>query len=289
MIKVIKNKEAKKVRGLLIGSPNTGKTSFLETIKDERVAVLSFPDEKGIKSIPIQDNIESFTFEIDPLPEGASTQDRYKASMEKELAISTLTNSILKGDYGHFDIFFGDGLSKYYELCLDIVSRGKYLEGNPFDTEGAFTTRLYGNAHVRFRNYLSLVYSSSIPISLFTCWEKLGYEDENISDKDKRDNLRVGNRVWLPALPGQMANLSTGEFDFVVRTGFTNTPLCDMCKAFASNTNKDIQALVQKGEHHTLQLQPKNDVQCVGIKGIRKRYIPTFIHQEWSYLKGYVV
>lgn len=283
MIKIIKNKETKKVRGLIIGSPNTGKTSFLETIKEEKVAVLSFPDEKGIKSIPTQDNIESFTFESEILNDNPSQLDKYTSSLEKYSAVIKITNSIIKGEYGDFDILFGDGLSKFYEICLDLSTKGAFSIGNDFEA------RAYGSAHVRFRDYLSSVYSSTIPISLFTSWEKLGHEDENSSDKEKKENLKGGNRVWIPALPGQMANLSTGEFDFVVRTGFTNTPLCDMCLAFSQNSNKDIQALVERGEHFTLQLQPKNDVQCVGIKGNRKRNIPTFIHQEWNYLRRYVL
>jgi len=269
--------ESVKNRILVIGSPNTGKTSLLSTIEDEKVAVLSFPDEKGIKSIPEKENIESFIFEIEPLKEECSNSDRYKLSLEKYNIVLSTTRSILKQN---FDLFFGDGLSKFYQVCLDVATKGLYSSGNEFEA------RLYGTAHVLFSNYLNEVYSSPIKTTVFTSWEKLGQEDENSSDQEKRENLKRGNRVWIPALPGQMANISTGEFDAVIRAGFTNTPLCSMCSIFRE---KKLESKIISGEHHTFQLKPKDDVQCVGIKGKRNKKIPTFIHQEWSYLKELIL
>ncbi len=273
-------------RGLIIGSPNTGKTSFLSTIKDEKVIVISFPDEKGIRSIPIQDNITPITFTYATLPEEATDLDHYNLSMTKYQETLKATRSVLSGKLDTCDILFLDGLSKFYEIILDITAKGKYLQGRAFDTSGTYTTRIYGQAHVLFRNYLSEIYNSSVcNYIISTSWEKLSHEDENSSDNEKRDNLKQGKRVWLPALPGQMASLSTGEFDWCIRTGFVSPYDCTMCKAFRSN---NIKGEIFNEDHFSLQLKPFNDVQCVGIKGTKGRSVPTFIHQEWKYLKQYI-
>lgn len=274
-------------RGLIIGSPNTGKTSLLQTITQERVIVYSFPDEKGIKSIPQdQDNIIALTPTYDTLPENASQSEYLQLSLDKYNITLQTIRKILKLEYGEGDVLFLDGLSKFYETVLDITGKGKYLQGRAFENTGDFTTRIYGQAHVLFRNFLSEIYlNSTFQYVISTCWEKLSHEDENASEQEKRDNLKHGRRVWLPALPGQMANLSTGEFDWCIRAGFTHTLHCTMCKAF---TKKNLKDKVIEGDHHTLQLRPYEDVQCVAVKGSRNKIIPTFIHQEWEYLKSYI-
>src|SRR5438876_12161600 len=97
---------AVKSRGLIIGSPNTGKTSLLATMNEENITCLSFPDEKGIRSIPTSSNIQSITFECEPLGEDesltlqANVQRHYVHSMEKYQAVLNATRSILKGNHG---------------------------------------------------------------------------------------------------------------------------------------------------------------------------------------------
>lgn len=290
-VTIISNKSTEaspiKSRGLIIGSPNTGKTSLLETITEDKVIVFSYPDEKGIKSIPQdKENIIALCPVYETLPEEATPQDHFNLSMEKYQVTLQTTRQILAGKYGEGDIFFGDGLSKFYEIILDLTAKGKYLRGLAFDDKGDYTTRIYGQAHVLFKNYLSEVYlNGTFKYIIMTCWEKLSHEDENASDQEKRDNLRHGRRVWLPALPGQMANLSSGEFDWCIRAGFTSRMNCTMCNAFAKKGLK--QNIIDK-EHHTFQLKPDEDVQCVAVKGSRTRNIPTYIHQEWDYLKSYI-
>lgn len=279
------NLASTKSRGLIIGSPNTGKTSLLHTIEDN-VIVYSFPDEKGVRSIPQSDNIISLIPVYDTLSEEANSSEHYQLSVEKYNTTLSTIRRILKGEYGQADILFLDGLSKFYEIILDITGKGKYLQGKAFETSGDYTTRIYGQAHVLFRNFLSEIYQNSThKYIISTCWEKLSHDDENASDSEKRDNLKHGRRVWLPALPGQMANLSTGEFDWCIRAGFTHNLQCTMCRAFSSKNMKD---KIIEGEHHTFQLRPYEDVQCVAVKGTRNKAIPTFIHQEWNYLKSYI-
>jgi hypothetical protein len=280
-----------KSRGLIIGSPNTGKTSLLTSMPEEMVICLSFPDEKGIRSIPSTPNIQSITFECEPVAEdeslslAANIQKHYVHSMEKYQAVLNATRSILKGNHGTADILFLDGLSKFYDLTLDIVTKGRYLQGIPFETAGDYTTRLYGNSHVLFRNYLSEIYlAERFSVIIATAWERLGQEEEDISESQKMQNTKQGQRVWLPALPGQMGNLAAGEFDWCIRAGFTLGRDCNTCQMIKKKGGKALDDY-----HHTFQLAPDGKVQCVGMKGMRGRRVPTYIHQEWADLKQFIL
>ena len=273
-------------RGLIIGSPMTGKTSLLNTINDERVIVLNYPGEPT-KSIPIKDNIQAVIFTYDTLPEDATLQDRYMLSMQKYQDVLSVTGKILKGELGEFDIFFGDGVSSFYNTVIDIVTRGRYLQGDVFDTSpnATYSTRLYQPAHTLFSGYIESIYNSTATTAIMTCWERLAIEDANASMQKQKEDIKSGERVWIPALPGQMGVIGPGKFDWCIRTGFTHTMQCDTCQALTrAGRGKDR----VDGQHHTLQLMPNSDVQCVGIKGARMRRIPTFIHQEWSHLKGFI-
>src|SRR6266446_7795866 len=148
-ITVITGKERKlESRGLIIGSPNTGKTRLLNFIEEERVLVVSFPDEKGVKSIPMEkDNITSILFGVEPLPEEAEQSHRFQRSKEKYHVVLTATRRILKGEFGSYDVLYLDGFSKFYETILDVVCKGRYLKGDVFEETGSYTTRLYQASH----------------------------------------------------------------------------------------------------------------------------------------------
>ncbi len=268
-------------RGLIIGAPNTGKTSFLSTIAEPTV-VLAYPDEKGIRSIPVADHIQAYIFDSLPLVPEATVQEHYAASLDKYHNVLAVTRTIL-AQKDKPEVLFLDGLSKFYDLILDVVTKGKYLQGRPFDETGDYTTRLYGNAHTLFRNYLSEIYLSALPTIIATAWERLTYDDEASSDQQKRQDTRQGLRVWVPALPGQMGNLAAGEFDWCVRTGLTRGAECTQCQMIKKKGGKPL------GDYHyTFQLQPWQHVQCVGIKGMKDHSIPTFIHQDWPMLRDFV-
>ncbi len=287
-ISIVRKGERKvRSRGLLIGSPNSGKTRILNSIEEERVIVLSFPGEKGVKSIPLeQENIESLVLESGPLSNEADQAERYARSMEQYQVVLKVTRQILRGEYGEYDIFFLDGFSKFYETILDVVCKGRFLQGIVFSETGDYTTRLYQASHTLARNYLSEIYESSLfPLVITTCWEKLREPDQNASSEEVREHVRKGKRVWMPALPGQMGDLATGEFDWCVRASYTMPGVCSHCIALSrAGKQKDVPASL----HGTFQVLPYDDVQCVGVKGrsISPQY--TFIHQEWRILKALV-
>jgi len=240
-----------------------------------------------VKSLPMEtEAVRSLIVTSEPLAESATLLERYQLSLEKYQATLAITRQILTGKHGAYELFFYDGLSKFYELCMDIVSKGRYLQGQVFDEKGDYTTRLYGHAHQLFRNYLTEIYMSNTPLFVATAWERLAGEDENASEAEKRTAQRTGQRVWLPAFPGQMGYTINGEFDWSIRAGLSYPQECDSCAVYRKH--KETAAEVATGQHYTWQLKPRGDVQHVGVKGLY-HIVPTYVHQSWPNLCDFIL
>jgi hypothetical protein len=274
-------------RGLIIGGPNKGKSNLVNKIHDETVLVLSVPGEKGYKTIPQdQDNIEPIILIPDPLPENASALDQYEHSAERYNALLLTSRLILKGEYGAKDILFVDGLSKLYDIIMDVVCKGRYLKGEPFQERGDYTTRLYASAHMLMRQYLTELYDSKLfKLIICTAWERLIEPDPNASVAEAANTVRLGQREWVGAFPGQLGYLVPGEFDWTIRAAYTRPAVCTTCQLAAGQGKH---TLAQRDGHLTYQLLPYDDCQCVGLKGMRVPRAATFIHQDWNVLRSFV-
>lgn len=275
-----------KRRLLFAGEPQSGKTYSLRTFGIEgQVHILAMPGEKGIQSIPEGENFHSYVFEVEPLPEDASLRDKLQVSLEKKDLVERTTRSILAGKEGKVDVFVADGLLKYHEIITDCVSGGRFLEGKPFETKGDYTTKLFGPAHQLFKNYLSEIYYSQVPIFIGTTWVKYDFESENESQQQKESDLRHGMRKLYPHLPGQMRHDITGEFDGYIHCCWVEPTQCDMCKFFIK---KGQTAHVIEEPHRVWQVKPKGEVVGVGLKDHTGRLSSgsfTYIHQDWQILK----
>jgi len=273
----------RKIRVLFSGEPNSGKSYSLNTFSEEgEVHIISYPDEKGVRSLPVGDNFHVYTFTYEPLPDDAKEGDYFDLLREKQRDVEILTRQLIKGEFGKVDVLVGDGLLKYYEICMGRLSRGKFTKGDPFETSGSYTTRLFGSGHQVFKNYLGEIYHSSIPLFIGTTWVKYDFEEENLSDSQKRDQMKQGGQKLFPHLPGQMRRDVIGEFDASILCTWSMFNKCATC-AVAQKNNKPF----EKEEHRVWQLCPFGDAQFVGIKDARigKKY-PIFIHQDWKILKS---
>mgnify|MGYP001571215047 CR=1 FL=1 len=181
-------------RLLLMGPPNTFKTSAVVQTWPRPLHVLVYPGEKGDATIPRNvEGVHPYVWTDDPVSKTSSSL--IVAQVE------ALTWKILGGEYGEITSFCGDGIHKYYDFILDSITGGAFFKGEEFEP------RLYGRAHEHFKYYVNRINSSPVPYASFTCWD--GREMDEAGQK-------AGPSHIYPDLPGKMAKRIMGEFSVVI-------------------------------------------------------------------------
>jgi len=185
---------------LISGPPNSGKTYSARTALG-KIAYISYPGEGGASSVN-RAEIEArggvcWIWENPPV---GQPMDWGKVRRE----VAQLTVEILAGKYGQFDVFFGDGLHKYYGVGLADVTNGASETGEEFEA------KLYGQAHKVFFSYLRMVRdSNAIATKVFTVWDGREKDDPDAKDRDTEKHI-------FPELPGKAAKDVMGEFSVVM-------------------------------------------------------------------------
>jgi hypothetical protein len=242
-------------RALLIGPPNSWKTTSLKTWP-KPIAYIAYPGELGLSSVPMDDQIQAWYWEHDPV-----TKQSPGAALR---AVDAITIEILSGKHGEFATFAGDGLHKLYELIY--AASLSELENGPLgDKVEAEKLRgmAYGRAHNEFRQRIQLVSQSTISNVVMTAWSSM--------EKDDPENARSKKHVW-PGLPGTMGQDVVGEFGAVL---------------YAKPGTEIAPGKYTEGQWQTRR---HGDVWGVGLKlpvNIATK-IPTFVKQDWVELASLV-
>jgi len=261
----IQHKIGERTRFLNFGGPNTGKTSALKSLANvlhaglvtgKGVAVVSGPDEKGVDSLPQGEEFETFSYITERNP------DTVRVIKEVE----DVCFSLIEKPYACF-VF--EGLHKLYPYYLDIATGGALFQGEDFEP------RLYTRAHLAFSRFIGRVYSSNIPLVIYTTW------DDYEADRPARpgENQNTIPRFLYPRLPGQAAKNVLGECGGVFYSNIQKKCSHKGCKESVDETGE-----VFARDHFVWQCQPGGLVKGVGFKGPNGRGIPQFIHQDYMML-----
>lgn len=182
-------------RVLISGPPNSGKTTSLRTWP-KPMAVVSFPGELGVASLPIQEEgIDAYAFgEID-VTKPVNWIDIVE---ETRRLMADLTTK------GTYQTVAGDGLHKLYHCYLNMVTVGKAAKGEAFDGR-----RAYPAASALFFGDLRLWIQSGVPFSPWTVW--IGRDKDDPTAEADKASTHI-----FPALPGQAGQDVVGEFALCV-------------------------------------------------------------------------
>lgn len=197
---VVQNPETwrRKVRrALLVGGPNTGKTTSLRTCTGGPATCLSFPGEMGTTSIPLQ-TLDGH--EITPRIWEGDCRGSAGAAAIRDL--KAVTKNIIASKP---HTLMGDGLHKLFPVFMDDVTFGAFSRGDEFDA------KLWSKGTGTFLDYLHSIMNSEVPNVLFTIWQ--GPEaDSNTGaiDAGKKD------RHVYPELPGKASSRIVGEFSLTL-------------------------------------------------------------------------
>ena len=181
-------------RMMVMGAPNTFKTSAICQTWPRPLHIQVYPGEKGNATIPLGvEGVIPYVWQDDPITKMSSSA--------VVAAVETLTFEILGAKHGEIRSFSGDGIHKYYAYILDWVTGGAFFRGEEFEP------RLYSKSHEHFRFYIQRVMASPVEYVVFTCWD--GREADDPGTKGGPSHI-------YPDLPGKMAKSIMGEFGIVV-------------------------------------------------------------------------
>lgn len=252
-------------RVLIVGGPNTFKTTSIIETFERPLHIVSFPGEQGSSVIPSdQADVHGYVWQ---------EEDPSKVSLSKQIAdLEKATFEILIGNHGPIATFAGDGLHKLASMYwnrefqrLLAVNERQLDEGKI--TENDLQIRAYGNENFgatrEILHYLTRIRYSNVKTVVFTCWE--GPEpDANSTD-------RKSTHIFAD-LPGKLARRTVGEFGVVL---------------YAEASMPDPQGK-QTG---TWQIRKAGRVWGVGAK-IPKHIalkLPEKVPQDWSKLYPFLI
>jgi len=191
-------------RVLIIGGPNTFKTTSILRTFPKPIGYISYPGEKGTGVIPTNDpEIIAFVWEEeDPSKQNITLQIN---ELEK------LTWELLLGKYGEIKTFAGDGLHKLASLYWNRELNRLLSEAKADVDMEKLQLRAYGNGNYgsskEIMGYISKVNQSNISTVVFTCWEGIEAEPGTTG---------VAGQHIFAELPGKLARLVVGEFGVVL-------------------------------------------------------------------------
>lgn len=252
-------------RVLIVGGPNTFKTTSIVETFPKPIHIISYPGEQGSAVIPIDDpEVHGYVWQED---------DPSKISLSKQIAdLEKFTFEVLTGGQGPIATFAGDGLHKLASMYwnreyqrLLAVNEDKLASG--VITENDLQIRAYGNENYGATReilfYLSRIRYSNVPTVVFTCWEG--------PEPDGGDRGSKSSHIFAD-LPGKLARRTVGEFGVVL---YAETSLPD-----------------PKGKQTgTWQIRKAGKVWGVGAK-IPKHIatkLPEKVPQDWSKLYPFLL
>jgi hypothetical protein len=292
-------------RLLISGFSNTGKThslaSFLygpydirnpeqrdaayeyASTQQKSMVILECPGEVGHRTLlPDNEFMQSYYYQTSPDEDTKDVKWSRSAIQEFNATYTAVTNS-------NIDILVLDGAHGLHKHMMNDITNGDFLNGldlNLSTTSSSGTDRyraagFYNRCHNRFGQFIHMVYSCSIPLVIVTTWEKW---EEGKTDNE-RTSVETPRYLW-PDIPGEMARRVVGYFDARVSSrldtrcyrGERGTIVCEDDK--------------QGNLHHLWQFYPKNEVQGVGIKGVRmteRMKERPWLHQHWDDLHDLIL
>jgi hypothetical protein len=262
--------EFTKLRGLITGFSNSGKTTSLLTFCDEgkSTVIISCPGEVGNRSLPEDSEIVTSYFY-----EGAMGVEPHSVEWSED-AIHAFNTTLSEVKKNEPDALFVDGAHNLYTHLFNKITGGEYLAGvdmniNPSTgrNDPYRSAKFYSQGHLTFGQYLADLYTCGIPLVLVTTLEDWQAAK---TDGERAGSLDATRYLW-PYLPGAMATNVVQRFDFRVSARLEKRCLHGSCEASAESEL-----------HHVWQFYPRNDVMGVGIKGLKVTEAMAkkpFIHQ----------
>lgn len=292
---IAKSTQQTKLRLLISGLSNTGKTTSLPTFiygphdyfdneqqadavayaGERKMVIISLPGETGTRTLPVDTpHLTSYTIETSP-GEDSSTVQWSSAALS---AFDTLYSVI---DKQKPDILCLDGATSLCDHIFNSITDGEWLAGTDLSINpktGAATdkyraAKFYNYGHRTFGSYISNWYMSSIPTIIVTCWESW---QAARTDSDRPGAIGDTRYLW-PDMPGEMATRIVGKFDARLSATLSSRCLHKQCEDSATSTL-----------HHVWQFLPRGDVMGVGIKGLKTKEVMKqrpYIHQCYSNLQ----
>ena len=254
-------------RVLIIGGPNTRKTSSIIQTFPKPIHIVSSPGEKGTGVIPTNDpDIKGYIWEED---------DPAKVSISQQInELEKTTWEILAGAKGPITTFAFDGFHKLASMywnreynrlqqafAADIAAGKTDRSGQPIAE--AIRLQAYGNenygANKDITSFLSKVLQSNVHTIVFTCWEGVETEDDMSAYAHTRHIFAV--------LPVQLARNLVTLFSLVLYAELFLTDPRGVSNA-------------------TWQLQKQGRVWGVGVKVPVEvaMKLPTSVPQDWNKL-----
>ncbi len=288
----ITNTANSKFRLLISGFPNTGKTTSLPTFiygpydctdqveeaykyaDNKHMVIISCPGETGTRSLPLDTpHITSCCYQADEKDDMNSLE----WSAHALDAFDTISTEVVKNKP---DILFLDGLHCLWSHLMNRTTDGEFLSGfdlnwNPTTnrTDPYRSAKFYNRTHNAFGQYLAGLYNSSVPFIGATTWEEW---ESGTAEGMKAGDIAATRYLW-PAIPGGMAKGIVGRFDARVSARLERQCL-----------HRDCIESKNQQYHHVWQIYPKNDVQGVGIKGLKiteQIKQKPWVHQSWDKLQ----
>jgi len=205
-------------RVLLIGGPNTYKTTSIVQTFTRPLHILSYPGEKGTGVIPYdQPDLTADIWEVDDFK-----KENVSALTIREIEETTWEILAMPG----LETFAGEGLHKlasmywnreYQKLLVSneaAIAQGKTDRNGQLISE-AIKLQAYGNENYgatrEILAYISKVCQSSVPNVVFTCWEGVEAGETGNAKLDSNQNPHL-----FADLPGKLARKIVGEFGIVM-------------------------------------------------------------------------
>lgn len=292
-------------RLLISGFSNSGKTHSLPTFlygphdirdpeqqeaamayaaeKHQHMVILECPGEVGHRTLlPDNEFMSSLYY-------NTTIDEDTKDVKWSRTAIAEFNAAYIQAVSSNIDILVLDGAHSLHKHMMNDITSGDFLNGKDLNlseqsksgTDSYRAAGFYNRCHNRFGQFIHMVYSCPIPLVIVTTWEKW---EEGKTDREKTD-IRTDRFLW-PDIPGEMARRVVGYFDARI-----SSKLHTRC--YKGERDKIPCTDDKQGNlHHIWQFYPKDEVQGVGIKGVRmteKMKERPWVHQKWEDLHDLIL
>jgi len=205
-------------RVLIIGGPNTYKTTALVKTFTRPLHILSYPGEKGTGVIPYnQPDLTADIWEVDDFKKEniyANTIREIEEQTWKCLATPGLKTFAGEGLHKLASLYWNREYQKLYVANEEAIAKGARDRNGVLISE-AIKLSAYGNENFgatrEILAYISKVCQSGIENVVFTCWEGVEAGETGNAKLDSNSNPHL-----FADLPGRLARKIVGEFGIVM-------------------------------------------------------------------------
>lgn len=291
----------KKFRPLISGITQTGKTHSLITFlygnydyynEEEKEAAIEYAAGKSMVILvcPGETGIKSLSADTEQLTSYYQDNEGcvdFRDVQYSRYALNAHNEAVRQLEKEKVDILFLDGIHELYNHIFNDITDGEWLAGVDMSinsrtgeaTDRFRAARFHDSAQKTFMNYLNMYYNSPIPLLGMTTWEEWRAANHGEGDRPGGVDTKVEARRYLwPAMAGAMSVKCPGKFD------------CRLSAQIERNCiHKNCEYSMNNEEHYVWQFLNKNNVQGVGVKGLRVTAAmekTPWIHQTWPALQN---